>query len=996
MTAPLATRIQSLLPSPGARALIGLSLLCAGVLAWLFTRADAVAPQAHYEYSQQLRALREADAEINAELLASRLELSRNYDTLVQRLDTALDTGARLLAVPDFLPATDRQLSVDAATTLVDLLEEKARLIEAFKRDNAVARNSLAIFPVQAQAQLGRWQGEPERVLARYAVNLLAFARETSSQRIRQVEIDRAAFSALRLSERQAAEREVLLRHGDTITLYLARVDSLLARLLSLDTAGRLELLARSYMHGHAHAVSAADRYRVLMYGLMILLVAFLIFMFYHLDQTRRSLARANREIGERLAAQQRAEASLRLHATAFSSAHEGITLTDAEGRILDVNPAFTRITGFERDEVIGRNPRVLKSGRHDPAFYAAMWRSITEKGSWRGEIWNRNKYGEVYPELLSISAVRDEHGALTNYVAVFADISRLKEQERQLTQMAYYDALTELPNRSLLADRIQQAMSQTLRGHGESMAVCYLDLDGFKPVNDTWGHEVGDQVLVEMAGRLRDCLRGGDTVARLGGDEFVLLLLGMHGEEECNQAIQRILRAINQPLRATPEPITLSASLGVTLYPADQGDADTLLRHADQAMYQAKQEGKHRAHLFDPEQDRDARSRLDNVSRLYEALERREFLLYYQPKVDMRQGRVVGAEALIRWFHPERGLLAPIEFLPLIEDHDLIVRVGSWVIETALAQMREWRRQGLELSVSVNIAGRQLQHVGFVQELSDLLHRFPEVAHQLELEVLETTALEDVVKVSRVIDECLSLGVNFALDDFGTGYSSLTYLKRLPASVIKIDQSFVREMLHDPHNLVIVQGILGLTSAFQRQVVAEGVESIDHGRLLLQLNCDLAQGYGISRPMPAAELPGWVAQWTMPPEWRQVGAKRWLAEDYPMLVAEVEHRNWIAQLIYAIREGLPVPRRHLTDHRHCRFSHWYDDRAARLYGHLEAYAEVAEPHRRVHQLAEAIDGHWRAGRGEEARALLQELLVERDRVLAAMFALELAVGQER
>jgi len=992
MTSPWSVRSTDPLP-PHWLAGIGLVVLVSGILlTWLFIRAEAVAPQAHYDYSLALRNLRGADAEINAELLASRLELTRNYDALTRQLDRALAASAQSMAVPDFLPGADRLKVVAAARGLRATFETKARLVEAFKRDNAVARNSLAFFPVLADEIVADGRGAGHALEA-YARHVLAFARQPGEDRLAQVAAARRnlAGEAMPAGLRPAVDN--LMRHGDVITRYQTRVDDLTRQILRLDTAGQLEALNRAYAIGHADAVRGAERHRVLLYGLALLLMAYLAYTFLKLDRTRRSLARANREISERYAAQLQAEASLRLHATAFHSAHEGITLTDAEGNILDVNPAFSRITGFERAEVIGRNPRVLKSGRHDRAFYAAMWKSITENGSWRGEIWNRNKYGEVYPELLSISAVRDAGGKLTNYVAVFADISRLKEQERQLTQLAYYDSLTELPNRSLLADRIGLAMSQTRRARGGLMAVCYLDLDGFKPVNDTWGHEVGDQVLVEMSRRLRDALRGGDTVARLGGDEFVLLLLGLDSVEECDQATERLLHAISQPLQSTPEPVSLSASIGVTLFPLDDGDADTLLRHADQAMYQAKQEGKDRYHMFDPDQDRYARSRQDSVARLHEALEQGEFVLYYQPKVDMREGRVVGAEALIRWRHPERGLVQPMDFLPLIDDHELIVQVGRWVIETALAQMATWRAQGLDIAVSVNVAGKQLQDAGFVQELCDLLASYPDLASRLELEVLETTALEDMVKVSRIIDECRNLGVTFALDDFGTGYSSLTYLKRLPAATIKIDQSFVREMLNDPHNLVIVQGILGLAGAFQRRAIAEGVETIEHGRLLMQLNCDLAQGYGIAQPMPADLLPAWVAGWRPAPEWSELKHRRWESDDYPMLIAEVEHRNWIAQLIYAIREGQPVPHQRMGDHRQCRFSDWYYGRGARLYGDHASYRRIESPHRRVHEIAGEIDRLWRNGKLEQARALLEELMAQRDLVLAAMLELELEVG---
>jgi len=904
-------------------------------------------------------------------------------------------TSTTSLTTPAFLAAADRATVLHAAQALQKTLNRKAELIDNFKRNNAVLRNSLAYFPVAAAAFLdtsANYALTSRNFVGRYSRAVLAFARAPGDDGRAEIVSAREKLATLQLDAAQREKIDNLLLHGDVITERLYALDQLIQDIFNLHSNSLLETLNRDYAAGHARALAEASRYRMALYALALLLVAYLAWTYFGLNRARYSLEVANREISDRYTAQLAAEKQLKLHATAFNSAHDGITLTDAKGIILDVNPAFTRITGFERSEAIGHNPRVLKSGRHDPEFYAAMWRSIKETGNWRGEIWNRNKYGEVYPELLSISAVHDASGQLTNYVAVFADIRRIKDQEKQLTQMAYYDALTELPNRTLLADRVVQAIAQTRRSQ-TLMAICYLDLDGFKPVNDTWGHEAGDKVLIEIANRLKDALRGGDTVARLGGDEFVLLLLGLATMEECEDALQRLLNQIAQPLTFLPEPVVLSASIGVTLFPDDVGDPDTLMRHADQAMYQAKQAGKNRHHIFDAELDRHARSRHDRVARIRQALEDREFLLYYQPKVNMRQGRVVGAEALIRWNHPERGIVPPAEFLPLIEDDDLIKLVGDWVIETALAQMEVWHAAGLILPVSVNVAGKQLQAPEFVEKLKVALFLHPVVAGQLELEVLETAALEDVVKTARVIDECRAMGVQFSLDDFGTGYSSLTYLKRLPAETIKIDQSFVREILSDFNNLVIVQGVIGLARAFQREIIAEGVETAEHGRLLMQLNCDQAQGYGIAKPMPAERIADWVKHWRPETTWQAISHLNWDDTDYPILIAEIEHRNWVAQLVQAINDGQPVPHHRLADVQHCRFGIWYNSHGKQRYATKPAYARIAMPHARVHEIATRIDTHWRSGRSAEARALIPELLAARDATVEALRELQIAVG---
>jgi diguanylate cyclase (GGDEF)-like protein/PAS domain S-box-containing protein len=976
--------------------LLAVVLLSVVLLTVLFVRAGSVSHDVHHRYTLDLRSLREADAEIDAEVLASRLELSRNYDALTSHVQRAVLFGDRIAAVPGFLGDRDHVAVRAAARDMQALVREKNTLVDHFKRDSAVLRNSLAYFPAAVNAYFGTPHGAAVgQAVGRYARHVLAYARLPDADGLRLVA---AAARDLRIIAVGGDERRVvdnLLRHGEVISARLASVDALSHQLLKVESARRLEQLNELYGESYARAEAEAERYRILLYVLALASTAYLALTFLRLDRARRSIAEANRELTERYTAQLLIEDRLRLHTTAFDNSHEGITLTNAQGEILDVNPAFTRITGYERSEVIGRNPRVLKSGRHDQAFYAAMWKSVLDTGTWRGEIWNRSKFGDVYPELLSISAVHDDDGQLTNFVAVFSDISRLKEQEKQLVQMAYFDALTGLPNRVLLADRIVQASAQTRRSN-TLMAVCYLDLDGFKPINDTWGHDVGDQLLIEVANRFKATLRAGDTVARLGGDEFVLLMLGLADMAECERAVQRMLHAVSNPLLVAPQPVMLSASIGVSVFPVDDCDADTLLRHADQAMYRAKQSGKNCFHLFDADQDRYTRSRYDRVARIQDALDYHEIVLHYQPKVDMRAGRVSGAEALVRWQHPERGLLSPNEFLPLIEDHDMVIRLGEWVIEAVLEQLETWQAQGLTIPVSVNVAGRQLQSAGFVQRLSEALARHPRVAKQLELEVLETTALEDMVKVSRVIEECNELGVPFSLDDFGTGYSSLTYLKRLPVTTIKIDQSFVSEILSDPNNLVIVQGVIGLTSAFQRRAIAEGVETAEHGRLLLQLDCDHAQGYGIGRPMPPDELVGWVRDWRPDPQWQEIAGLHWDLADYPMLVAEVEHRNWVAQVIYAAKQGQPVPHRRVGDAHFCRFGRWYDGPEGDRYRAYPAFGRIAAEHQRIHALAEEIDRHMRDGRPEAARGVLARLVDQERVVLALIRELQFLIAKPR
>jgi diguanylate cyclase (GGDEF)-like protein/PAS domain S-box-containing protein len=574
-------------------------------------------------------------------------------------------------------------------------------------------------------------------------------------------------------------------------------------------------------------------------------------------------------DVTEQVQAQER----LQLAAGVFTHAREAIAITDVAGNIVNVNEMFCQITGYSADEVMGHNPRILNSGKQTPEFYDAMWQSLTDKGLWYGELWNRHKNGELFLVTSTISAVRDSSGQVTHYVSLFSDITEQQAQQQQLDHMAHFDVLTGLPNRLLLEDRLQQAMLQSPQRH-TAVAVVMLDLDGFKAVNDAHGHDAGNEVLSLLAHRMKQSLRPSDTLARLGGDEFVAVLVDLDHPRDVEPLLTALLAAAASPVSVRAKggatvTVKVSASAGVTTYPQDPSDADVLMRHADQAMYAAKQAGRNRFHLFDVVQDSAIQTQHETINRIRLALDRHEFVLFYQPKLNMRTRQIIGAEALIRWQHPERGLLTPAAFLPMLEDHPLCIDLGEWVIQTALAQIEAWQTQELHLPVSVNIHARQLQQIGFAAQLSELLAAHPQVsAQQLQLEVLETSALEDMSKVGAAIKACQGMGVTFALDDFGTGYSSLTYLRRLPAETLKIDQSFVRDMLVDEGDLAIVSGVIGLAKAFGREVIAEGVETQAHGTLLQSLGCDLAQGYGIARPMPAGEFPAWVQRWQAGAGW--------------------------------------------------------------------------------------------------------------------------------
>lgn len=684
----------------------------------------------------------------------------------------------------------------------------------------------------------------------------------------------------------------------------------------------------------------------------------------------------------EDISKQKETENSLRLAASVFTGAREGIIITDGRGTILEVNEAFTRITGYSREEAIGHSPRMLKSGLQSRDFYENMWSTLLRDGHWSGEIWNRTKSGDIYPETLSINALRDESGNTVHYVALFSDISEIKEREQQLEHIAHFDALTGLPNRTLFADRLRQAMAQAHRSK-RVLAVAHFDLDGFKAINDRYGHGIGDGLLTAVAFRMKRALRDGDTLARLGGDEFAAVMLQLDDEESVTPALNRLLEAASEEAQIGDVSLRISASAGVAFYPQTQDvDADVLLRQAGQAMYQAKLAGGNRYLEFDPGQDLIARSRHENLEDIRQAIAANQFVMHYQPKVNMRTGKVVGAESLVRWQHPERGLLLPGMFLPVIEDHPLSIELGKWALDAVLRQMEEWQAAGLELFVSVNVSAIELQQPDFTDRLKAHLAAHPSIKpSNLVLEVVETTALQDVMQTSHVLGTCREIGVSIALDDFGIGYSSLTYLRRLPANILKIDQSFVRDMLDEPENLTILEGVIGLAAAFRRDVIAEGVESVEHGLMLLQMGCEVAQGYGIAKAMPPDQFLVWAAAWRPDPRWAEVPQVH--ASNRPALYACVEHRAWLSAFEACLqgRRTAPPP----LDANHCRMGAWIIAEKQSARGTLSSIQALESLHRELHDLAAEIFDSQSEGRNSEGLARLHQLHYLHDKCLARL-----------
>jgi len=560
-----------------------------------------------------------------------------------------------------------------------------------------------------------------------------------------------------------------------------------------------------------------------------------------------------------------RVEANLRIAATAFES-QVGMTITNADKVILRVNRAFTEINGYSAEEAVGQTPKLLSSGRHDAAFYAAMWKSVERTGTWQGEIWNRRKNGEVFPEWLTVTVVKDDAGLTTHYVGTFSDISLRKAAEEQINTLAFYDPLTRLPNRRLLMDRLEQAMAVGAR-HRRKGALLFIDLDNFKEINDTLGHYLGDGLLQQVAKRLVACVREVDTVARLGGDEFVVLLenLSEHELDASGQATivgEKILNALNQAYLIDNVTYHSSASIGLTLFGGTEHEAiDEPLKRADMAMYQAKTAGRNTMRHFDPQMQAAVTTRAMLDAGLREALDKHQFLLYYQTQVS-GDARVTGAEVLVRWRHPQRGIMSPAEFIPLAEETGLILPLGLWVLETACSQLARWasRPELAHLTIAVNVSARQFHQDHFVDQVLAVLARTGANPHRLKLELTESLLISSVEKTIQKMATLKGAGVAFSLDDFGTGYSSLAYLKRLPLDQLKIDQSFVRDVLIDPNDAAIAKMIIVLAETLGLTVIAEGVETKGQWDFLSLQGCHAYQGYFFSRPMPLVEFEELVA----------------------------------------------------------------------------------------------------------------------------------------
>ncbi|CAA7620516.1 EAL domain-containing protein [Magnetospirillum sp. UT-4] len=574
------------------------------------------------------------------------------------------------------------------------------------------------------------------------------------------------------------------------------------------------------------------------------------------LMQGRRVLYCTWRDISER----KRIEAEMRLAANVVRNTSEGVVVTNGDGIILSVNPAFTDITGYLESEAIGQTPRILRSDLHEDGFYADMWKCLKEAGEWQGEVWNRRKSGEVYAQWLTISPIPGANGRPEQFVGLFSDLTELRRKDEQIRHYAYHDPLTGLPNRLLLQDRLSHAIEVAKRERTR-LAVLFIDLDRFKIVNDSLGHDAGDTLLVEITGRLKDGLRRSDTIARLGGDEFVVILTGFTNAAEIADIAAKIISSVERPVAVKGHSVNVGASIGISLYPQDGEDGAILMRSADTAMYGAKNAGRSTFSFFDASMNGAALERLELEEALRRAIERGEFALHYQPKINLDAGLAVGAEALIRWHTPDGRTVPPTQFIPIAEETGLIEHIGEWVIEEAVRQIADWRRRGLgELKVAVNVSARQFHNGLLPDRISAVLDKHGVPPSALEVELTESTVMADPDSTIRQMGRLRTIGIEVSIDDFGVGYSNLSNLKILPLGTVKIDRSFVTGVATHPHNAAIVEAIIGLAGALGMKVVAEGVESDADEAHLVARKCHIAQGFKYAQPLPADQFEAWLA----------------------------------------------------------------------------------------------------------------------------------------
>ncbi len=734
------------------------------------------------------------------------------------------------------------------------------------------------------------------------------------------------------------------------------------------NRASKTGEVARIHLNNHQKIISI----------IIFLVFIYLSYVLIKVLGTSKQIAESNLRIKSEIAKIQ----------TTFAAIGDAVITTNNKGQVDYMNKSAQELTNYSLGELSQKPVHEVFRLFNEDYFLLnnPVEQAIREERVIKGkqDIFLQSRGGERLPIVYTIAPIHDTESRVIGTIIVFHDTSETHKLTKALSWQATHDALTKLPNRILLKDKLETSL-ETVKQDDTLLTLFFIDLDGFKPVNDEYGHEQGDKVLKVIAQRLLSTIRNDDMVARLGGDEFVITLLSFSHFDEIIKALDRVMNTISQPIPVGSANVILSASIGVSIFPDDNSDADTLLRHADQAMYIAKQKGRNQYHFFDVESNHVTTQQEMRRQRLEQALENNEFFLQYQPKVNMRTGNIYGFEALIRWNHPEKGIILPGEFISYCEDNNLIVRIGDWVFREALEQLRYWLDSGFDFHLAINIAPKQFQNPKFIQNLDQLLAKYPDIpADRIELEVLESAALQDTSMVSEIIRACHQRKINIALDDFGSGYASLSYLKQLPANQLKIDKSFVLDMLDDEGDRAIVEGIVSLAAIFKRQVIAEGVETREHGVMLLRLGCDMAQGYGISRPLDADEVLDWARTWQPDPNWLLWSETPWDISDFPLLISHSDHIRMLNGLIKSVYDydGDPATLSEAVSHHECRLGKWYYSTAKKKYQHLKCYQALELPHRKAHELGKKILQICAAGKQTEAIELTHELIKLRDILL--------------
>jgi len=819
-------------------------------LLFLFIKQQPInSADIHLSLTSELRELQSLDIELSESVLQHHYQLFHNYDNVVATARRMQTLGIALLQNlhnGSFPNTPELKHELEEIQRRIKL---KTSALEEFKSSNATSKTALIYLPTtikDIQNQLrntGALQHEQfDRMLT--DAMLLITNRGDAVSEILKKDIIAIEQAIPNLPEHTKTLAALSLHHTRNILEHENAIKKLLLQLSSQHETRLGVKLEQLYLDYYQQQQDSASRYRLFLLLTAILVLTYAIYAYYEM-------------IGK--------SEQLRIAATAFE-AQESFIITDANGVIQRVNQAFTKITGYTADEVIGHTPRIIQSDRHNADFYKKMWDIILRTGFWQGEIWDRRKNGEIYPAWLSISAVKNVDGDITHYVGSHLDTTERKASEERIKHLAFYDSLTELPNRRLLIDRINQALASSAR-KGQQGALLFVDLDNFKTLNDTRGHSIGDLLLQQVAQCLTSSLREGDTVARIGGDEFVVLLENL-GEQSIEAAEKvemigiNILNTLNRSYQLAGYEHQCTASIGANLFNGHQSSQEELMKQADIAMYQAKQAGRNSLRFFDPEMQIAIDAHASLLKDLHMALEKQQFHMYYQIQVDS-SGQALGAEALIRWIHPERGMVSPAEFIPLAEETGLILPIGLWVLQTACAQLKQWQNNDLtrDLTVAINVSAKQFQQSNCVAEVQNALMATGANPANLKLELTESTVLDNVENVINKMNEIKKLGVSFSMDDFGTGYSSLQYLKQLPLDQIKIDQSFVRDITANENDVSIVQTIIAMTYVLGFDVIAEGVETEIQQKFLDQHGCHNFQGYLFGKPMPIEEFEALLKQ---------------------------------------------------------------------------------------------------------------------------------------